>query len=50
MTPQTWVRRNKSLDVVTGGIIHVDNNRSKVIDLLRKHGAKTAKELKAEQN
>jgi hypothetical protein len=47
-TPQAWLTRNRSLDVVTGGIVHVDNAESKVIDILRKHGGKTGEELKAE--
>ena len=47
-TPQAWLIRNKSLDVVTGGVVHVDNSESKVIDLLRKHGGKTGEELKIE--
>ena len=47
-TPQAWLIRNRSLDVVTGGIVHEDNAESKVIDTLRKHGGKTGDELKAE--
>ena len=47
-TPQAWLIRNKSLDVVTGGVVHVDNSESKVIDILRKYGGKTGEELKAE--
>ena len=49
-TPQAWLIRNRSLDVVTGGVVHVDNSESKVIDILRKHGGKTAEELKADEN
>ena len=49
-TPQAWLIRNKSLDVVTGGVVHVDNSESKVIDILRKYGGKTGEELKAAGN